>query len=765
MKKLSLCIALLLLTHLTMNAQNIKGKIIDQENNPIEFATIVLQTTDSIFINTTYSDSLGCFFFKNSAEDAVLLVQHLMYEPYHEKLDSKENILISLQEKNQSLAEVTITAERPLVRVEDGKMIYDMPQILQNKMANNAYEALLELPGLYEQEDALNLAGANGVTVILNGKATTMTTEQLTTLLKNMPKERLQQAEIMYSAPPQYHVRGSAINLVLAGSISDSPQLQGQVNGTYNQNHYASYQTGVNLMYSTPKTSTDFLYSFDYGHGVNGQDLYSHHLFEGKVHEVTQLNKGYRRSPSHNIRLANDWHLNKDNKLSLIYTSAIEQWSHSFTESSGTNSNSKNRKNTVKPAQLHNLELNYSSGFGLSIGVNYTYYDNNTEQNYEEKLIGKEDAFKANSKQRIHRVTFFADQSHTLGKGWKLNYGTKLSYASDKSSQIYHSLRGKDLSPSNSGSQLDEYTYDLYAGFSKSISSQLSLNASLMGEYYKHKEIDYWSVFPTLEATFIANPTNMIQLSVSSDKTYPSYWEMQNSIGYINGYTEIHGNPNLKPLSEYEVQLNYILKQKYIFGIAGSYIKDNFNQLPYQLSDRLALIYKTQNFDYKSKLSAHIILPFRMGEVLDSRLMLVGFYDKVKSDIFYDTSFKNDKLVGYASLNNTFKISSKPNIKAELSGAYMTPNIQGPMSISKLYKVDMGMKWVSDNKNTEVNIKLNDIFNTWSPKYLKVNDNGQNLKMNLLQDSRRFSIGLTHKFGGYKENKYKELDTSRFGTK
>lgn len=765
MKKLSLSIILPLLMHLTINAQTIKGKITDQENNPIEFATIVLQTIDSIFINTTYSDSLGCFSFKNNPQEALLLVQHLMYEPYQAKLIMGENALIKLQEKNQSLAEVTITAERPLVRVEDGKMIYDMPQILQNKMANNAYEAILELPGVYEQEDAINLAGANGVTVIINGKSSTMTSEQLTTLLKNMPKERLQQAEIMYSAPPQYHVRGSAINLVLAGGVSDEPQLQGQVNGTYNQKHYASYQTGVNLMYSTPKTSTDFIYSFDYGYRKNGQDLYSNHLYQGKVHEIIQLDKGYMRSPSHNIRLANDWHLDKDNKLSVIYTSAIQQWSHSFTQSTGTNSASENRKNSVRPAQLHNLELNYTSGFGLSIGVNYTYYDNNTEQNYEEKMMGKEDAFKANSKQRINRVTFFADQSHTLDKGWKLSYGTKLSYASDKSSQIYHSLRGKDLSPSNSGSQLDEYTYNLYAGFSKQVLAQLSLNASLTGEYYKHKNMDYWSAFPTLEATFIANPANMLQLSVSSEKAYPSYWEMQNSIGYINGYTEIHGNPDLKPASEYAAQLNYIFKQKYTFGIAGNYIKDNFNQLPYQLSDRLALIYKTQNFDYRSRMSAYIILPFKIGDVLDSRLMLLGFYDKMKSDNFYDTSFKNDKLVGYATLNNTFKISSKPNIKAELSGAYMTQNIQGPMTIAKLYKMDMGLKWVSKDKNAEVNIKLNDIFNTWSPKYLKVNSNGQNLKMNLLQDSRHFSIGFTYKFGGYKENKYQELDTSRFGTK
>ena len=44
-----------------------------------------------------------------------------------------------------------------------------------------------------------------------------MSHEQLTILLKNTPASRVEKAEIMYSTPPQYHVRGAAINLLLKG--------------------------------------------------------------------------------------------------------------------------------------------------------------------------------------------------------------------------------------------------------------------------------------------------------------------------------------------------------------------------------------------------------------------------------------------------------------------------------------------------------------------------------------------------------------------
>ena len=51
--------------------------------------------------------------------------------------------------------------------------------------------------------------------MILNGRPSTMTAEQLATLLRATPVDRVEKAEVMFSAPPQYHVRGAAINVVL----------------------------------------------------------------------------------------------------------------------------------------------------------------------------------------------------------------------------------------------------------------------------------------------------------------------------------------------------------------------------------------------------------------------------------------------------------------------------------------------------------------------------------------------------------------------
>lgn len=758
-----LSVLITILTTTNAKAQDITGKITDKNNNPIELAVIVIQTTDSVYINSAYTDSSGVFKIKTNIVPFLLTVQHLMYETYQDKYDSPMISDIQMSEKSIMMSDVLIIGEYPVVRLIDGRMTYNMPRLLKDKMASSAYEAILELPGVQEQRGNIELAGANGVTVVINGKATSMGESQLKDLLKNIPKERIQKAEIMYSAPPQYHVRGAVINLVLDSGVSDTPQLQGQINTLYNQGHYANYQGGATLVYSTPKSSTDFMYSFGYHHEHTGEDIRSPHLFEDKIYDIEQSDRGYSKMPIHTLRLGNDWFLNDKNKICFAYTSQIQQWAHPFNSSVGTYSDSENRKKTDKPIQMHNLALSYSSGFGLSTGIDFTSYQNYATQYYQEKKAGKENAFYAKSKQDIRRISFYADQNHPLGKNWTLTYGTKFSFASDRSSQIYHSSDNKDWSNANSNSQLNEYVYDFYTGFSKTISDNLSITASVTGEYYKHKEIDYSSLFPMMEISYTLHPNHLFQLSVSSDKAYPSYWEMQNSVSYLNGYTEIQGNTDLKPSQDYSFQLNYILKNKYIFTLYANYIDHHFGQLPYQSSERLVMILQTLNFDYSSKFGLNAMIPFKVGAILDSRLSLNGYYDKAKSSHYHDISFEKDNLAFYANIDNTFHLSSKPAIKAELSASYITRNIQGPMTISSMYKVDAGLKWISENKKAELSLKVNDMFNSWSPDNLRLHYKTQNLIMHMIPDSRRISLSFTFKFGGFQEKKYKEVDSSRFG--
>lgn len=758
MKTIIALILSLTLSIFYSQAQVIKGTVVDVDNYPVEYATVILQTTDSVYINSTITDSLGIFSFQSQTQPYRIIVQHMLYNTKELISNNSDAGRVVLDMSSHALGEVTVKAYRPVVTVVDGKLSYNMPNLLEGKVVSNAYESLLQIPGIYEQDGKIILTGSNSLSLIINGKASTVTIDQLVDLLKNMPQTRIKKAEVMYNAPPQYHIRGAAVNLVLDNYNVDDNLLQGQVNTSYRQRTYERANVGVTLLYSNKKFSTDFMYNFDNGSNYSAMDLYSIHSFEGKEYDIQQSNKGKAHSQKHNVRIGTDYKLSDQDKLSFSYTGKLNTSSNSTQTSSGTYSNSINHRVNDAPEQMHNLSLSYSSNFGLNTGVDYTYYNDRSKQSFRDTKKSGVEQFTTLSEQRINRFKIYADQENTLVNKMTLSYGGSFMFVSDYGKQTYEGVSGR-----NTDNRLDEYTYNLYGGFQKSFSEKISLSMSLAGEYYRLGDFKNWTLFPRLEMSYTPASDHLYQLSLSSDKQYPSYWEMQGAVSYINGYTEIHGNPSLRPYNDYNLQLSYMFKNRYRLSLYGSYDDNYFVQIPYQSSERLALIYKTTNFDYRKSLGASITVPFSLGNVVSSQLLIDGSYNSVKNDQFHDIAFDNQKWILYSNLSNSINISSKPNIKAELTGTYVSPFIQGPGQLSGMWMVNTGVKWIFADNKAELSLKGSNIFNTWKPDMKLVYAN-QNIRMKVYDDTRALTVTFSYKFGEYKnQNKNKRVDDSRFG--
>ena len=231
--------------------RTINGKIIDDKQLPIDGATIILQTMDSTYIGASISNADGIFVFKSQQEEYRLIIQHLLYETKQMTGKGNDAGIIQLQPKDYALDEVIIKAERPFVKVENGLLGYNLAVLTQNQLVNNAYEALTKIPGVQEDRGILTLAGAGKLTVILNGKPTTMDAGQLETILRNTPVNRVEKAEVMYSAPPEYHVRGAVINLVLKHANDYS--FQGEISADYKNQYFNDGGMNGNFRYQLPK--------------------------------------------------------------------------------------------------------------------------------------------------------------------------------------------------------------------------------------------------------------------------------------------------------------------------------------------------------------------------------------------------------------------------------------------------------------------------------------------------------------------------------
>lgn len=658
----------------------------------------------------------------------------------------------------KELPEVMITGERPIVKAEQGKLVYDLPRLVGNLPVDNAYDAVKNLPGVMDLGEGL-LLGGQGVTVVINGKVTTLSTEQLNALLKSIPVSRIEKAEVMYSAPARYQVRGAMINLVLTSGTGHEPSLQGELYTAFNQNHYESLAERGSLLYSGHKFSADFLYSYSYDRDRRETDKEAlHTLADGSTHQMDMYENTISRNNSHQIRLGMDYAFTDRHLLSLVYTTAFTDSKHNATVTGAQNS----LTNSHADNQLHNTKLDYQTPFGLKAGVEFTYYRSPGSQLLYSTLGNETMNFLSRDNQRINQWRFYAGQEHSLGKDWGLNYGMAYTTALDHSFQRYYEPETETLLPDNNmQSRRREQTLNFYAGLSKSFGQKFSADISLAAEQYHTDIWNEWSFYPVANLTYTPAAGHMLQLSLSSDKEYPEYWSVQNATSYMGAYSEIQGNPLLKPAVNYETTLSYILKGKYVFSAYYSYTKNNEMQTLYQSPDRLVEIYKFFNFDFSEQAGIMMVVPFKIKKWLDSRLTAVGLRYHQKDSDFWDIPFDRKLYTFVLTMNNTFTLSTKPDLKLTLTGFYQNKMIQGTFDLPRSGNLNTALRYTFAKGKAQLTLKCDDIFNT-STISTRIRFGNQNVKNHYMRTTREFGVSFSYKFGGYKEKKREDVDTSRF---
>ena len=732
------------------------GKIVDANLHPVEGATIVMQLPDSTYLGATISAADGTFTLEPEPENYQLIIQHLLYKTRQVKGQTRDAGVITLESKDYNLEEVVIEGEKPLVKVENGRLGYNLSVLSEKQVVNNAYEAITKLPGVQESSGILSLAGANSLTIVMNGKPTTMTAEQLETLLRNTPVDRVEKAEVMYSAPPELHVRGAIINVVMKRSNDYS--FQGELSTYYQNKYFSSGGANGNFRLSTPKVTLDVMYGTDNIKMLEYTELFSRHTLSDKVYEITQNEKLSSKSWVHNVRTALEYNINKKNHLNVAYTGSFTPDGHNRSIADGSFQQSNLDKFTDN--KMNNITVQYSSGIGLEVGGDYTRYTSDNNQTMFTQLSDKnKSSYTLTGGQRIDRYSIYADQKHNLTNNWGIGYGVAYRYAKDYYFQTYNNLTG-NIQTENTEAKLNEQTASFYFSLNKNWTTGTSLSISAIGEYYTIGNYHKWAVYPQASLTYLKSPKHIFQLSLSTDKTYPGYWDMQSSVTYLNGYSELQGTPGLRPMTNYNLNGTYILKQKYIFGMFYTHTSDYFAQSPYQATDRLALIYKNTNWNYMRMIGANIILPFSIGNWYDARLTLVGMQARQKCERFFDVPFDRKKWMFVGTFDNTFMVGK--NLSFELTGNIQTPFIQGTLDLNSSFNLTAGMKWSFAKNRCSLIARCSDIFNSSMPD-MKVRFKGQHLDMNTGFYTRTVSLNFTYRFGGYKKQEIKGVDTSRFG--
>ena len=289
-------------------AQNleIKGMVRNgRDKAPLEFANVVLQTADSVFITGTTTDGKGRFMLdKVKAGDYLLAVSSLGYETqyialdgFNKSIDLKE---ILMEDAAVSLDGVTVSASNTSSR-SDRKLIF--PSDRQVKASTNGMDLLqqLMLPKITvnPMSNEIKVPGNGEVQLRINGV-------------------KVELDEIKALLPTD----------IIRIEFHDNPGLR-----------YRNAEVVLDYIVRRPETGGNF--SVDMSQGVNA--LWGEHRFSGKInHKKSEFGASYRIGPR------DFYGMSRDNEE--IFHLADGTVLH--------------RKETGDPSHasmfMHNLNLNYS---------------------------------------------------------------------------------------------------------------------------------------------------------------------------------------------------------------------------------------------------------------------------------------------------------------------------------------------------------------------------------------------------------------------
>lgn len=748
-------------------ADLITGRVLGNDSLPLVGAAVIIQRIDTTYLGGTVTDEQGLFRLKHPGTAYRLLFQHLSCKPL--ELTSEAHALgdIVLEEAVNELKNVVVTAQRPLLRMENGMLTYDLSAFAKKRIADNAFDLLKELPALSSIDgESLTLNGAMGATnIIINGKPSTMTLQRLNEYLKALPAERLEKAEITYNAPPQWHIRGAAINIVL--KQVDHRMLQGQVQGRWTHRHDESYEGSGSFFFSDRRWQLDLLYSYRDNRSPSRSLLESKHTVQGEVYDIRMDYDSDNRQRRHDLYASLVRILTPKSNLTLTYDAQGVPTSKGHT-STTSNRFSDSRSVTDGDNTLHRLRLDYASPFGLRAGASYGRYKADSRQEMAYRSPDEADfhpAFSYDRSQQVDLGFFYADMYHLLKHQWGLYYGASYSLHRNRNTQSYADDQHQGADSYAQENRTDEDIICFYMNTSKVLlGGKLSFNFFLTGENYKVNDYEKWNLLPNLTVTYAPVQRHLFQFSYSTTKSYPSYWQRQNYVSYQNEYVVAYGNPDLRPTRTSAARLVYVLCNKYILQISYHKAKNFYISQTYQSDEELKMLQKVFNMDYTSSFSANAVIPFSVKELLYSKLTINAFNQHYKIGDWFGMAYDRNKWVGAFTLDNTLNLSKKPAISVNATVDYVTPTIQGIWDVDYdcRWRLNAGIKCSFARNRAILNFQCYDLLESATP-LINVNYGLQRQRMDNNFYRRTFTLSFTYKFNDYKERRRSQVDTSRLG--
>ena len=765
----------------------VRGQIVDKENQPVSFANVVLlNAKDSVsVIKGMISEDDGSFLFEEiENRPYVLKISFLGFADYIKRFEVEGNTnlgKIELQETSNSLDEVTVKARKPKIERKIDRISFNVENSVISSL--NTYEILKRTPGVIVSQGEL-LVKNRPATVYINDRKVYLSTAELEQLLSGLSGENVKSVEVITTPPARYEAEGSGAILNIVMSKNPSIGYKGSVNASNTVAVLPKYSLGTSQYYKTNNLNAFASYNFN-ANNIYKNDESNVTYFESDGSENSTWLGDFERDTknyAHSLNTILDFTLSEKSSLSLsanlnftpkndsdlrgqtdIY-SASGRLDSLFTTDSRLENEAKN--------MLFNADFSTSlgeNGAKLSAQVNYIRYDKDQDQDLNTTYFyGNGDEIRNNiiMTRAMQNSDIYTGQVDITTNMGSLPVETGIKYAgitSNSALDFYNNTFALQVDELSDALDYDENIYAAYFSTSKDL-GKWSLKAGLRGEYTDITGIsaqnglvndqDYFQLFPTFYAMRSLGEESSISLEYNRRIERPRFQSLNPFQYYINENNVKEGNPALVPGIANKVLFNYSYKGALFFDLYWDRVDHSPSVLSFQDNQNQLLRTVNDNLDYTQQFSLDITYANFVTNWYYLYGYLSGFY--MENQIYARESaaetYTIDTFSAFLNVGNYFYFGGDGTFSGNVN-TYFLPNI---LAGSYKYEnpqfgLDLGLRKTFMNNKISVSINAEDILRTMNipmqSQYLN-QDNG----FYAISETRRITFGVRYNFGNFRLN-------------
>jgi outer membrane receptor protein involved in Fe transport len=801
----SICLILSIRLAFCQGDAIVSGRIIDKiTREPLSFATVTItQSTDGKLMTGTMTDNEGRFVISAIPQGEYTV--NCSYLGYGQK---KISLLVGRLNKNfdlgrieleaeaANLGEVIISENKNLVSANTDKKSFDIAGNI-SQSGGSVLDVMRNLPGItVDQEGKMELRGSDKVTVLIDGKQSSLTGYGNQKGLSNIPASNIDKIEIINNPSAKYDAAGMAGIINIIYKKENKAGLNGEVGlalgvgalsrrkndlptelGSFVFNH--KIIPGLNLNYRTGKLNLFFQSEVLNQRRLPNNEFTTRKYDNGDI-TVSQVPEN-RKQTQYIVKGGADLFFNDNNSFtfSMIYDYESHHDSAQVPYIDLLNSSGyRYRYWTWLEYEITGF-MNYSlaykhkfaeAGHELNASVQYT-------KGWEDEAYHLNDS----SAVRIsddythllaieHTANLIIDYIKPLKSG-RLEAGIKIQ--TRRIPVTYSVENGVNTIIYPGLGDWSDWGEDIYAGYLNWVfeSKRIDIEAGLRAEqtkvfynlspsniyYLRNDSYDYFNFYPNTRLTFKINQNNSLSAFFNKRVDRPGEPELRVFPKYDDPELLKVGNPYLRPQFTTSYELAYKLRwNNGSFSLAGYHraIQNPFTRI-YSI-DTTNSTYNIVNKIYSNVGSAtNTGMEFILNQTITKFWKLTGSFN-VYTNIIH--SFKGMLLFPYPrsftiartidnsadfKINNQFTLWKETQI--QVTALYYTPkNIPQGKQMARS-SIDLGIKQKVIRGKGELSFSFSDIFNRFGIKQ-ELKGDGFTAVYENFYETQILTMGFKYKF-------------------